>query len=86
MMYAVHRFYVQPAILLIKGNRESLTFSDNLFINNSLSCIIMGGNSDNILVQGNIFHGNQPNIHHTIANKPTCIYSINIDQLDENYL
>ena len=49
---------VRLVILWIKGNLESLTFSDNLFINNRLSCIYMQGNSGNMLVQDNVFYGN----------------------------
>ena len=66
---------VPSTLLRIKGNLESLTFSDNLFINiNSMSCIYMPGNSDNILFQGNIFHGNQPSIFHTKFNVLINLY------------
>ena len=64
MRYGFLFIFVQSAILWIKGNLESLTFSENLFINNRLNCIIMPGNSDNILVQGNIFHDNRASIYH----------------------
>ena len=51
----------QSAIQIV-GNLESLTFSDNLFINNRLGCIYMSGNVDDMLVQTNTFHTNQQRI------------------------